>query len=165
MRRPELLAITLLSALAACDSPPPRPLPSGLLDTGQPALHAVSDTRLRELMNRMNSLMFERFVAEPDRDRQAQQDTRDIAQAAESLGKSIDGILARLPSLGLSESEQVTFRALADKLRSQAGELRQQAVNHQLEDLSANLAQIHATCTTCHGLFRQLGQKGGRHGS
>ena len=165
MRKPELLAIALLLAMAACDSPPPRQAHSGLLDTGQPALHAVSDARLRKLMNRMNSLMFERFVTEPDRDRQTQRDTREIAQAAESLGKSIDGIVARMPSLGLSESEQVTFRALADKLRSQAGQLQQQAVDHDIEDLSANLAQIHATCTTCHGLFRQLGQKGGRNGS
>lgn len=162
MRKPELLAVTLLVAMTACDSPPPRQVHSSLLDTGEPALHAVSDTRLRELMNRMNGLMFERFVAEPDRDRQTQRDTREIAQTADSLGKSIDGIVARMPALGLSESEQTAFRALADKLRAQAGQLRQQAINHELEGLSTSLAQINATCTACHGLFRQLGQKGGR---
>lgn len=163
MCRTSHLIAALLLALAACTQPPPSRHPSGLFDTGQPALHAVSDTRLRELMNRMNGLIFERFVTEPERDRETLKETDEIARTAADLGRSIDGLYARLPALDLNESEQATFRALADKLRNQASQLRQLAADRRLEDLSGQLAQISATCTACHGLFRQLG-RGGRHG-
>lgn len=160
MRKAELLFTSSL-LLTACATQQPHPRHSGLFDTGEPALHAVSDARLRELMNRMNGLVFERFVAEPDRDRETQRDNREIAQAAEDLGQSIDGLYAHLPALGLSAHEQAAFRALADKLRGQADHLRELAANGDTDELAGAFAQVNATCTACHGLFRQFGKGDG----
>lgn len=146
-------------AVAACSSPSYQPLRFGLFDTGQPALHAVTDTRLRALMNQMNTLMLERFISEPERDREILKDAYKMADAADGLNRSVDTILTRLPALGLSGSEQDTFHALADKLRYQAQQLREQVNNRQIAAFPDTLAQISATCTACHGLFRQLGHR------
>lgn len=123
-------------------------------------MHAVTDERLRELMNLMDSLMLERFVTEPEQDRQNRKVAAQMVAAAEELGKSVDAILARLPSLELNENEQTTFRALAGKLRGQASELRELATNNRIDAIPESLDRVNTTCMACHGLFRNLKGKG-----
>lgn len=151
------LAIVAAACLSACtastQSPPPL---SGLPDTGKPALHAVSDARLRELMDSMNTLMFERFMAEPDIDRERRLYTLKIADAASDLGATVDVILSRLPALNLGSDEQTVFRALAGKLRQQAETLQTQAKLNQIDGIQQTLNQTTATCSSCHALFRKL---------
>ncbi|QPK63834.1 cytochrome c [Methylomonas sp. LL1] len=152
------LAIFIGSGLlAACAGTPPASSQTGLPDTGTPALHAVSDTRLRELMDSMNSLMFERFMAEPDIDHQRRIYALKIADAADKLGATVDSILSRLPALNLSPEEQTVFRALAVKLREQTESLKAQAERNQIDAIEPALDQVAATCSSCHALFRKLG--------
>jgi hypothetical protein len=143
-----------LSLLAGCSATPEQRV-KGLPDTGSPALHAVNDARLRELMDRMNSLMFERFMTEQDLDKERRRQTRQIAAAAADLHQAVDGLLARLPALRLSEAERVAFRALAEKLRAQAGELKARAEANQVDALPADLERMSYTCNACHLLFRE----------
>lgn len=145
----------LLSACAWTQKPSGQ---TGLPDTGRPALHAVSDARLRELMDQMNSLMFERFMAEPDIDRERRNYALKIADAADELGATVDVILSRLPALNLSPDEQTTFRALAVKLRDQADTLKAQAKLNRIDSIEQTLDQTSATCSSCHALFRKLGR-------
>lgn len=142
--------------LSACTSTTQTPSLSRLPDTGKPALHAVSDARLRELMDSMNTLMFERFMAEPDIDREQRLYALKIADAASELGGTVDVILSRLAALNLSADEQTVFRALADKLRQQAEMLQAQAKLNQIDAIQQTLHQTSATCSSCHALFRKL---------
>ena len=130
---------------------------TGLPDTGKPALHAINDARLRELMDQMNSLVFERFMAEPDIDRERRQYALKIADAANELGSTVGSILSRLPALNLNPDEQTAFRALAVKLREQADTLKLQAKLNHIDAIEPTLNQTAATCSSCHALFRKLG--------
>lgn len=150
---------TLGLALTACGTEPAPPyiaLDAGQRQTGQPALHAVHNGQLHELMGRMASLLQERFLTEPELDSERRRQAKHIADTAQNLAQTIDAIRATLPSLPLNTAEQSTFRALADKLREQTGELRQQAEQIRLDAAAATLQQMDATCTACHALFRKL---------
>lgn len=108
-------------------------------------------------MDRMNTLMFERFMAEPDIDRERRIYTLKIADAASDLSATVEVILSRLPALNLSTDEQTVFRALAGKLREQADILQAQAKLNRIDAIQQTLDQTSATCSSCHALFRKLG--------
>lgn len=149
-----VIGAMLISACTATSQPPAQ---TGLPDTGQPAFHAVSDAKLRELMDQMNSLMFERFMAEPDIDRERRVYALKMADAADKLGSTVDTILSYLPALNLNPDEQTAFRALAGKLRGQADALKVQARLNRIDAIEPMLDQITVTCSSCHALFRKLG--------
>lgn len=152
------LAIVIVAMLlSACTSTSQPATHSGLPDTGQPALHAVSDARLRQLMDQMNGLMFDRFKTEPDIDRERRSYALKMADAADKLGSAVDVILSRLPALNLNPDEQTAFRALAGKLRTQTNVLNTQAKLNRIDAIEPTLEQITATCSSCHSLFRKFG--------
>lgn len=151
-----LFVFILTILLSACTSTSKSTAQHGLPDTGRPALHAVSDARLHELMGRMNSLMFERFMAEPEIDQERRLYAQRMADTASKLGATVDDILSQLPKLNLDAEEQATFRALAAKLRDQAGTLKTQAELNRIDSIEETLEQTEATCSACHALFRKL---------
>ena len=156
----KIYPILVLCAAAAACSAPERQNPDtqgGWSQTGTPALHAVRDGKLRELMDRMDSLMQERFMTETQIDVERRKYARQIAETAQSLSTNVDAIIASLPGLNLTADEQVAFRALAEKLRSEMGLLQRQAESNRIDQISNNLHEIKTTCTSCHALFRKLG--------
>jgi len=150
---PGLLAATLL---AACATSQPPGMPERLPDTGKPALHAVTDSRLRTLMDQLDVLLFDRYLTQPELDRERRKYSAQIVDSATQLGLTIDAILGRLPELHLEPPEQTSFRALANKLRDQANTLKVQAQQGATSSLAPTLAGISHTCTACHELFRNL---------
>ncbi|TAN49430.1 MAG: hypothetical protein EPN21_11890 [Methylococcaceae bacterium] len=156
MNRQRLL-IALLLSLTACTPPSQRfASDAGRRETGVPALHAVHDEQLRELMSRMNSLLQERFMTEPELDVERRRHARHIAATAQNLSQTIDAILTTLPTLQLSAGEQTAFLALANKLREQSQNLQDQAGQNRMDAIPGTLEQISTTCTSCHALFRKL---------
>lgn len=154
MRRIPLSLV--LWSMAACSTAPEQHTPTSLPNTGQPALHALHDTRLRDLMAEMNSLMFERMRTELELDQERRQRARQIAASAAGLTRTIDAIVATLPRLNLNPGEQTTFIALANKLRGQTKLLEEQASRNQIDAMPATLDQMASTCTACHQLFRKI---------
>jgi len=152
------LALILLT-LTACYSPGGKfhSEIGGRSETGNPALHAIQDKQLRELMARMDALMQERFMTEPELDAERRKYARRIAVNAESLSQTVDSIVDRLPSLQLPRDEQHTFLALAQKLREQSRQLQEQAQSNQIDAIGGTVHVINTTCTSCHALFRKLG--------
>lgn len=157
MKLQNLAIVIVATLLSACTSTSQPTTHSGLPDTGQPALHAVSDARLRQLMDQINGLMFDRFKTEPDIDRERRNYALKMADAADKLGSTVDVILSRLPALNLNPDEQTAFRALAGKLRAQASILNTQAKLNHIDAIEPTLEQITATCSSCHSLFRKFG--------
>ena len=62
----------------------------------------------------------------------------------------------KLPGLGLSDDEQVSFRALANQLGQHANDLQQQAENNSFNAMSSTLRDMRNTCQACHVLFRKF---------
>ena len=151
-----LIAVGLL--LAACHrAQVDHELANANSDTGQPALHAIHDQELRELMDRMDNLMHERFMTETQLDQERRKYALRIAERASGLAKTVDAILAKMPALGLSEQEQGTFLALANKLRQQTGQLHELARDNRIDAIEESLRQVNTTCISCHALFRKTG--------
>jgi cytochrome c556 len=126
-------------------------------DQRQPiAQHASYDSRLRELMDKIEILTQERFLTDHEQDDERRKYTQQIAINAEQLARSTDGIIAKLPSLGLSPQQQQSALSLAEKLREQSRQLQQQAQLHHIHAMSNHLQVIDTTCNACHALFKKL---------
>jgi len=131
-------------------------VPNTLRDTGRPALHAVQNQRLNDLMLRMNALVFEQIQTEIEISRDRRRKALRIAEAANKLQQSVDLILAAQPALNLAQHDSVVFLALANKLKEQAMQLENLARHNQIESLTETMTQITNTCNACHSLFRKL---------
>lgn len=150
--------LLLLALFTACAGPAIHQdhIAGGHSDTGQPALHALRDNHLRELMDRMDSLMQERFMTELQLDKERRKYSRQIAETAGSLAANVEAIIASMPGLQLNAAEQSTFLALASKLREEMGQLKLNAEQNHIDAIPENLHEINTTCTSCHALFRKL---------
>lgn len=143
--------------ITACSTQLSHDADSDMLQgSGQPALHAVRDRELRELMDRMNGLMLERFMTEHEMDIERSRFARQIIEASKALASTADTLLKKLPSLGLNSREQSAFRLLAQKLGHQANNLQKQTENRNFNAMSATLHDMSSTCMACHTLFRTL---------
>lgn len=146
MRPSALIPVLLL--MAGCSSSLSRQPPG-------PALHAVQDQRLRELMAEMNSLILsEKEMTEQQRDARRREYNQKMAETAGVMGKAVDNIAAALPRLDLSPTEQAAFLALADRLRGKSREIWKLASDNHGDGIPETLEQIDVTCKACHQLFR-----------
>ncbi len=153
------LSVAFLALLSACSSTKKLHIAEGgHSETGHPALHAIQDQKLRELMDRMDVLLQERFMTEQQIDVERAKFLQRIADTAQELGQTVDVIVSRMPALPLSTDEQATFMALAGKLRQQTRQLQDQAQHKQIDSIDDSLHQLNTTCTSCHALFRETGR-------
>ena len=83
--------------------------------------------------------------------------SRQIAETAGSMESTVDAIIASMPGLQLSATEKTTFQALAGKLREEIQQLQLQAQQNQIDAIATSVHEINTTCTSCHALFRKLG--------
>ena len=148
-----LVAIVIL---LGCSASPQTRHPNTLHDTGNPALHAVQNERLNDLMLRMNALIFEQIRTEIEISQDRRRKALRIAKAAGKLQQSVDLIIAVQPSLNLEQHESAAFVALANKLKKQAIQLENLARDNQIKALPEYMTQITNTCKACHSLFRKL---------
>ncbi|MGR8929154.1 MAG: hypothetical protein ACU836_00835 [Gammaproteobacteria bacterium] len=141
---------------SACSSQSVYTGDSVIIQSGvQPALHAVQDRELRDLMDRMNALMMERYMTEQEMDVQRARFADRIVEASGLLAGTADRLVSKLPELGLNDQEASAFRILADKLRQQATLLAKQAENRSYNAISRTLHEMTSTCMACHTLFRK----------
>lgn len=152
-----ILATLFIVSACAGSTSEHAPLEGGRSETGRPALHAVRDNQLRTLMDRMDSLMQERFMTEHQLDDERRKYSRQIADAAGNMASTVDAIIASMVGLQLSAAEQTAFKALAAKLREETRQLQQQAQQNQIDAIATSVHEINTTCTSCHALFRKLG--------
>lgn len=160
MKKNTLAILMLFAAVLTACAPSGQQALVKLTDTGSPALHAIDSGELRQLMDRMNSLMFERNLTELEMDSQRRDASVRVISAAEGLDRALDGMVAALPKLNLDQGERKTFLALSATLRGEAHTLKAQAESHQLDDIPVTLEKISATCTSCHQLFRDFAKPG-----
>ena len=149
-----LVIASVCCLITACSSNPKENIGLTVISDGEPALHAVQDRELRELMDRMNALMMERFMTEQEMDVERSRYAQHIVEAAKTLSSTAESLVNKLPGLGLNVNEQSAFRNLAQKLGQQANSLQNQAENQRFDAIFATLHQMRSTCMACHTLFR-----------
>ncbi|WP_020482901.1 hypothetical protein [Methylomonas sp. MK1] len=124
-------------------------------ETGEPAMHAIQNNRLQQVMQQINELVYAQLSSEINLGEQRELKTAEIARIANELAASEKSIVETLPSLNLKPDEQTTFLALADKLRVSAEHMQDLASENQLREIPATLDTITNTCISCHVLFRK----------
>lgn len=124
-------------------------------DTGEPAIHAIQNNRLQQVMKQINDLVYSQLNSEINLSEQRQFKTAEIARIADELASSEKSITETLPSLDLKPDEKITFTALSEKLRHNALQLADLAKQNQLQTIPDTLDTITNTCISCHVLFRK----------
>jgi hypothetical protein len=124
-------------------------------ETGEPAMHAIQNNRLQQVMHQINSLVYAELSNEINLDQERQIKAQEIARIASELASSEKSIIETMPALKLKPAEGDTFVALAEKLRMGAVKMEELARQNQLQRIPETLENITNTCTSCHVLFRK----------
>lgn len=136
--------------LAACSTAQDR-YRQRLADTGKPAMHAVSQDRLREIMKTIRNYPPLQGNSAAHVVEQTLDDVRAVARDMAQSAGHISGIA---DSLGLSAEEKATFVKLAARLGNDSRELSRIPNGSSVEMVRGRIDRIEATCDACHGMFR-----------
>ncbi len=158
-RLPRLaLPVVGLSILvfAACSQSPRQRYERKLADTGKPAIHAVHDEWLRQLMADLREIALEQITQEMEPGLAGGPKADEIADIAECLAETSREIPTVLQDVRLSSEDQRFFKALSNKLAAQALELAGLARQNEVPAMEAKLDEMISTCNACHNSFRIL---------
>ena len=131
-----------------------RDLPALSSGDGKASLHRVKSTELKAAMRDMNSLVFERFYSEIDRDNMRVRYSKEIAEMARSMAKDIRTIRQIGGALELKDEERQIFLSLAEELDRQSEDLLKVASSHKTEAIQPALDRLVNICNRCHEKFR-----------
>jgi len=127
----------------------------GLPDTGEPAMHAVQNSRLQIVMQQLNRLVYDQLGSEIELSAEREVKTAEIARIAAELADSEEAIIGTLPALNLKDDEKLAFKSLAEKLRIGALDLQELAKEDKLQEVPTAIETLTNTCISCHVLFRK----------
>ena len=152
---PRVAALAVGVLVAAC-GPPHRvvelPMPPVL--TGEAAMHAVHNRQLREVMRGLRGASRDRLPQELDDPSRQRASLRDLSSHAQDLANDADRIVTIVDQTGLTTNEKQVFLRLAERLRSGALQLGEQADLRQTRLITTTMTEIDDTCAACHALFR-----------
>ncbi|ATX79689.1 Cytochrome C' [Mariprofundus aestuarium] len=148
-----LLFITLLTQSCASDPSSGR---AELKNTGEADIHAVSDERIKVLMQNLKAQTYNRYDSALESEKEQAKYFREIADIAEEVGRSAKSVAFLGVQQPLNQSERVKFLGFADKLSSQAGEIKVLADSGKDRALRNKMNQMIGTCNSCHDNFRVM---------
>ncbi len=147
-------AAAIVLAAASCDLSASRHYEDRLLDTGEPALHAVHNDRLQEIMGDLD-----RLAAQSDgydTPLEFNQKHNESLKVAEALVASAGRLPDLMMQLDLDEAEQRIYLSWARRLHGHAERYRAFSERRNLDEMSRTLEQMTATCNACHSTFRKM---------
>ena len=145
-----------LALLSSCIQPSQRPYERKLANTGEPALHAVHDQRLRELMAGLSDMALDRMPQELEPGAASKAKRRDIARIADSLAVTSLRIPRVLEQVRMGGEDRRVFEALAARLNDEAAQFAKLARSNDLPGMRTKLDAMIITCNACHKSFRIL---------
>lgn len=119
---------------------------------GQASIHEVSNEKLRAYMHKLNTIVFEPYYSELERDKYRLRYSSKIAVVVNALSNELEqdpGL-----QLGLNKQEQQSFLALVAELKQQAEMLNTVVSEHQSVEIKTKLEQVTDVCNRCHQQFR-----------
>jgi len=124
------------------------------LETGKTILNAVHSDEVKGIMQRLNSLIYEREFTELELQKLNHRQIELLIEEATSLSQTAIN-QPNITSLeDLSEDEQLAFNAMAAQLKNIAIELKREIDSNHEEEVDAVYLKLESTCNTCHQLFR-----------
>jgi len=147
--------IIILLLLPACASDQEN---AGLeLDnTGKADIHAVSSERIRVIMQKMKAIAFNRYESALEIEKEQTRYIGEMAAIAEAVGKSAESVSLIGNGLELNRIQQKEFLRLANRLKSQAKEIKLQADSGRGNGLQKKMHNMISTCNSCHDRFRDM---------
>jgi len=119
---------------------------------GQASVHEVSNEKLRAYMHKLNTIVFEPYYSELERDKYRLRYSAKIAEVIKALSNELEQDPAL--QLGLNKQEQQSFLSLVGELRQQAEALNTLVSMHQSSEIKTKLEQMTDVCNRCHQQFR-----------
>lgn len=133
-----------------------------LVNTGKPALHAVHNDRLVELMGRLGNLYYQSWPQEIEDQQQDQQERArekylaEVADVAAAMSRAAGDLPDAVKDAGLTVEERTVFDNLTTKLRDGADRLGKETATGNLDSIQSCLDQLSTTCNACHSKFREF---------
>ncbi len=129
-----------------------------LLETGKPALHAIQNNELKEIMKNLNRLHFDRMPQELDHD-PFDWHLKKVEQIAGKMSQATVEIATLSENIEINPQEKKLFDALAEKLGQQAGELELAAKDRDILQVRQAMNSMTTTCNACHSAFRMIPER------
>ena len=152
-RRCMAVLILMTASLSAACSHQRESGPRGVIrEGGKASVHEVSNDKIRLIMHKLDTVVFERFYSELERDHYRLRYAGQIVDVVNELNNELE----HDPSLklGLNDEQRQDFLSLAQQLKQQTNELNQLVSKHQNGEIKTKLKQITKVCSSCHQKFR-----------
>jgi hypothetical protein len=151
-------AVVACLCLSACGPTAADRYEQRLTTTRGPALHAVTEDRLREIMNSlqyapMPDADHTAALAQADRERQM----KEAAAVAAKMAEATKDVAPLADKLGLNAQEKELFSKLGSKLATQSQELSRLLNEGRFDAAAVQMRQTQGTCQACHALFHPSG--------
>jgi len=147
-----VLMIFLVGLTSACSYQDGQLTGKVIEQGGQATIHEVSNNTIRSYMHKLDTIVFEPYYSELERDQYRIRYTSKIVEVVNELTKELEqnpGL-----NLGLNKQEQQEFVGLAQQLKQQAAQLNSVLTDHKSSEIKAELAQMVEVCNSCHQKFR-----------
>ncbi len=116
--------------------------------------HAIYSEELREIMRRMNQLVFEKELNELQKMEARVQHLRNLIDTVNELVVASESLTEALPGFELSHEEREIFYAMAKQLQIEANNIRKTAEETDYTYMDIAYQRLNDTCAACHELFR-----------
>lgn len=123
-------------------------------EEASPILHAISSQELRDIMRRMNQLVYEREMTALQTQEIRTKRLEELLDTVSDLVNSADSLTTALPGLNLNKQDQITFKAMARQLQDEAQSVKRYAEDNDYISIDSVYQNLDDTCNACHRLFR-----------
>lgn len=123
-------------------------------DSNHALLTEIHSTEVRNIMRKLNVLLFERELTQLELQRLRRQQISLLVEETKNLSKTATGIAGIDTLKKLDDEEQAMFKSMANELEQAARQLGEADASGHKHDIDAAYMRLQKTCNTCHRLFR-----------
>lgn len=117
-------------------------------------LNSIHSHKIRGIMRRLNSLTYEREYTELELQQIQTNQIALMLEITRELTDSAEQLPDISPGSNLNESEQITFRAIANQLYRETRQLNEDVQKGHTRQIKQGYRRLKKTCEACHQLFR-----------
>lgn len=116
--------------------------------------HVVYSEDLRDIMQRLNQLVYKKELSELHKKEFRSQHLEDLVYTVNELGFAAIILQEALPGFELNTEEQDIFHAIAIQLQKEAEIIKEMAEQNDTVNMERSYKRLNDTCSACHELFR-----------
>jgi cytochrome c556 len=116
--------------------------------------HVVYSEKLRDIMQRMNQLVYKKELPQLERKDLRTQHLEDMVYTVNELGFAAIVLREALPGFDLNTEEKDIFHAITIQLQNEAENIKKMAEENDIANMERSYKRLNDTCSACHELFR-----------